>query len=153
MKKERLTAFSDGVIAIIITIMVLELKVPHSADWGSLTALAPTFLSYVLSFVYIAIYWNNHHHLLYACEHVNGAILWANMHLLFWLSLIPFATGWMGENHFAALPTALYDVSLRCRRSPTSCCSPRLSACTAARGCWRAPSAPISKARYHRFCI
>jgi len=112
MQKERLTAFSDGVIAIIITIMVLELKVPHGADWGTLAALAPTFLSYVLSFVYIAIYWNNHHHLLYACEHVNGAILWANMHLLFWLSLIPFATGWMGENHFAALPTALYGVAL-----------------------------------------
>jgi len=112
MQKERLTAFSDGVIAIIITIMVLELKVPHAADWGALAALAPTFFSYVLSFVYIAIYWNNHHHMLYACEHVNGAILWANLHLLFWLSLIPFATGWMGENHFAALPTALYGVSL-----------------------------------------
>jgi len=112
MGKGRLEAFSDGVIAIIITIMVLELKVPHGADWGTLAALAPTFLSYVLSFVYIAIYWNNHHHLLYACEHVNGAILWANMHLLFWLSLIPFATGWMGENHFAALPTALYGVAL-----------------------------------------
>ncbi len=112
MQKERLTAFSDGVIAIIITIMVLELKVPHGEDWADLAKLVPTFLSYVLSFVYVAIYWNNHHHLLHTSERVNSAILWANMHLLFWLSLIPFATGWMGENHFAALPTALYGVSL-----------------------------------------
>ena len=102
MQKERLTAFSDGVIAIIITIMVLELKVPHGADRAALTALAPTFLSYVLSFVYMGIYWNNHHHLLYAAERVNGAVLWANMHLLFWLSLIPFATGWMGDESFRA---------------------------------------------------
>ena len=101
MPKERLAAFSDGVIAIIITIMVLELKVPHSAEWAALAALTPVFLSYVLSFVYLGIYWNNHHHLLHACERVNGAILWANLHLLFWLSLMPFATGWMGENHFA----------------------------------------------------
>jgi uncharacterized membrane protein len=112
MQKERLTAFSDGVFAIIITIMVLELKVPHGDDWATLAKLAPIFLSYVLSFVYVGIYWNNHHHLLYACEQVDGAILWANMHLLFWLSLIPFATGWMGENHFSALPTALYGVAL-----------------------------------------
>ena len=112
MEKERLTAFSDGVIAIIITIMVLELKVPHDAGWGALAGLLPVFLSYVLSFVYVAIYWNNHHHLLQMGERVNGPILWANMHLLFWLSLIPFATGWMGENHFAALPTALYGVVL-----------------------------------------
>src|SRR3954447_4135021 len=112
MEKERLAAFSDGVFAIIITIMVLELKVPHGDDWATLAKLAPNFLSYVLSFIYIGIYWNNHHHLLYACEQVNGAILWANMHLLFWLSLIPFATGWMGENHFSALPTALYGVAL-----------------------------------------
>jgi uncharacterized membrane protein len=112
MQKERLTAFSDGVVAIIITIMVLELKVPHGADWASLAKLAPTFLSYVLSFIYVGIYWNNHHHLLYAAERVNGAVLWANMHLLFWLSLIPFATGWMGENLFAPLPTALYGVAL-----------------------------------------
>jgi uncharacterized membrane protein len=112
MQKERLTAFSDGVFAIIITIMVLELKVPHGDDWATLAKLAPNFLSYVLSFVYIGIYWNNHHHLLYACERVDGAILWANMHLLFWLSLIPFATGWMGENHFSALPTALYGAAL-----------------------------------------
>lgn len=112
MNKERLTAFSDGVIAIIITIMVLELKVPHGADWAALSKLLPIFLSYVLSFVYVGIYWNNHHHLLHACRHVDGAIMWANLHLLFWLSLIPFATGWMGENHFAELPVAVYGVSL-----------------------------------------
>jgi uncharacterized membrane protein len=112
LPKERLAAFSDGVLAIIITIMVLELKVPHSADWSALTTLVPVFLTYVLSFVYIAIYWNNHHHLMHTVERVNGTILWANMHLLFWLSLLPFATGWMGENHFAQLPTALYGVAL-----------------------------------------
>ena len=112
MPKERLTAFSDGVIAIIITIMVLELKVPHSADWPALAGLAPVFASYVLSFVYIGIYWNNHHHLLHTAARVNGAILWANLHLLFWLSLIPVATGWMGENHFERAPTALYGVAL-----------------------------------------
>jgi uncharacterized membrane protein len=112
MKKERLLAFSDGVLAIIITIMVLELKVPHGADWASLAKLLPVFLSYVLSFIYIAIYWNNHHHLMHTVTHVNGLILWANTHLLFWLSLIPFATGWMGENHFAPLPTAVYGVAL-----------------------------------------
>ncbi|MFO1084156.1 MAG: TMEM175 family protein [Reyranellaceae bacterium] len=112
MSKERLNAFSDGVIAIIITIMVLELKVPHGADWAALGKLVPVFSSYVLSFIYVAIYWNNHHHMMHACERVDGPILWANMHLLFWLSLIPFATGWMGENHFAPLPTALYGVSL-----------------------------------------
>jgi uncharacterized membrane protein len=112
MQKERLNAFSDGVLAIIITIMVLELKVPHSADWQALSALLPVFLSYVLSFVYVGIYWNNHHHLLHASHGINGAIMWANMHLLFWLSLIPFATGWMGENHFAELPVAVYGVSL-----------------------------------------
>jgi len=112
MQKERLTAFSDGVIAIIITIMVLELKVPHGAEFAALAKVAPVFASYVLSFLYVAIYWNNHHHLLQATERVNGAILWANMHLLFWLSLIPFATAWMGENQFAQLPTALYGVAL-----------------------------------------
>ena len=108
MGKGRLEAFSDGVIAIIITIMVLELKVPHQADLAALTALWPVFLSYVLSFVNVGIYWNNHHHLLHAVRQVSGGILWANLHLLFWLSLMPWATGWMGENHFAALPTALY---------------------------------------------
>ena len=106
--KGRLEAFSDGVIAIIITIMVLELKVPHQADLAALTSLRPVFLSYVLSFVNVGIYWNNHHHLLHAVRQVSGGILWANLHLLFWLSLMPWATGWMGENHFAALPTALY---------------------------------------------
>ncbi|MGC2200279.1 MAG: TMEM175 family protein [Stellaceae bacterium] len=112
MGRDRLTAFSDGVIAIIITIMVLELKVPHGADWHALGSLVPVFLSYVLSFVYVAIYWNNHHHLLHTVTRVNGLILWANMHLLFWLSLTPFATGWMGENNFAPLPTAVYGVAL-----------------------------------------
>jgi len=112
MPKERLTAFSDGVIAIIITIMVLELKVPHGTNWSALNALAPVFGSYVLSFLYLAIYWNNHHHLMHTAARVNGLILWANMHLLFWLSLIPFATGWMGENQFAPLPTALYGLAL-----------------------------------------
>ena len=112
MNKERLTAFSDGVIAIIITIMVLELKVPHGADFAALAALLPVFLSYVLSFVFVGIYWNNHHHLLHASRRINAAVMWANMHLLFWLSLIPFATGWMGENHFAALPVATYGVVL-----------------------------------------
>jgi len=112
MGKGRLEAFSDGVIAIIITIMVLELKVPHGTDWSSLTPLFPVFLSYVLSFVFIGIYWNNHHHMLHAIQHVNGKILLANLHLLFWLSLVPFVTGWMGENHFAALPVALYGFVL-----------------------------------------
>ncbi|MBK7643666.1 MAG: DUF1211 domain-containing protein [Planctomycetes bacterium] len=108
MGKTRLEAFSDGVLAIVITIMVLELKVPHDASLEGLTPLLPVFLSYVLSFVYVGIYWNNHHHMLHASSKVTGGVLWANLHLLFWLSLFPFATGWMGENHFAALPTALY---------------------------------------------
>lgn len=111
MGKERLTAFSDGVIAIIITIMVLELKVPHGGDLAALRPLIPVFLSYALSFVYVGIYWNNHHHLLYMTERVNGNILWANMNLLFWLSLIPFVTAWMGENH-AAVPMAAYGIIL-----------------------------------------
>jgi uncharacterized membrane protein len=112
MTKGRLEAFSDGVIAIIITIMVLELKAPHSADPRALAPLFPVFLSYLLSYVYVGIYWNNHHHLLQAARHVNGRILWANLHLLFWLSLVPFVTAWMGENHFAALPVSLYGVVL-----------------------------------------
>src|SRR5690348_9660530 len=112
MSKGRLEAFSDGVIAIIITIMVLELKAPHGSRVQDLAPLVPTFLSYVLSFVYVGIYWNNHHHLLQAGTTVTGAMLWANLHLLFWLSLFPFTTAWMGENHFAALPTALYGVVL-----------------------------------------
>jgi uncharacterized membrane protein len=112
MGKTRLEAFSDGVIAIIITIMVLELKVPHGESLNTLLPLVPVFLSYVLSFVYVGIYWNNHHHMLHACRKVTGAILWANLHLLFWLSMFPFATGWMGENHFAATPAALYGAVL-----------------------------------------
>ena len=112
MEKERLLAFSDGVIAIIITIMVLELKVPHDASLGALAAVIPPFLSYVLSFTYVAIYWNNHHHMFQLVRHVDGAILWANMHLLFWLSLIPFATDWMGENHFAPVPMVVYGIAL-----------------------------------------
>lgn len=112
MHKGRLEAFSDGVLAIIITIMVLELKIPHGGTVSALTPLLPVFLSYVLSFFYLAIYWNNHHHMFQATQRVNGAILWANMHLLFWLSLIPFVTGWMGENHFAALPSSLYGAVL-----------------------------------------
>src|SRR6186713_1686579 len=112
MGKGRLEAFSDGVLAIIITIMVLELKVPHGDDLASLRPLIPVFLSYLLSFVYIGIYWNNHHHMLHATQSVSGGMLWANLHLLFWLSLVPFATGWMGENHFAPAPTALYGVPL-----------------------------------------
>jgi uncharacterized membrane protein len=112
VEKDRLLAFSDGVIAIIVTIMVLELKVPHGASLHDLMAVAPIFVSYVMSFIYIAIYWNNHHHFLHLVRRVDGLILWANLHLLFWLSLVPFTTGWMGENDFAPVPTALYGVSL-----------------------------------------
>ncbi len=112
MSKGRLEAFSDGVIAIIITIMVLEMKVPHGTDLAALRPLLPVFLSYVLSFAYLGIYWNNHHHVLHVTKRVTGPILWANLHLLFWLSLISFVTGWMGENNFAPMPTALYGVVL-----------------------------------------
>jgi uncharacterized membrane protein len=112
MGKGRLEAFSDGVIAIIITIMVLEMKVPHGTDLAVLKPLIPVFFSYALSFVYLGIYWNNHHHMLHASHRVTGPMLWANLHLLFWLSLVPFTTGWMGENHFAAWPSALYGVVL-----------------------------------------
>ena len=112
MTTTRLEAFSDAVIAIVITILVLELKVPHEPELAALRELVPVFLSYVLSFVYLGIYWNNHHHMLVLTEHVNGAILWANLHLLFWLSLVPFTTGWMGENDFARAPTAVYGVNL-----------------------------------------
>ena len=112
MGTSRLEAFSDGVIAVIITIMVLEMKVPHGESVTALGPLMPVLLSYVLSFVYLGIYWSNHHHMLHACQHVTGAMLWANLHLLFWLSLVPFTTGWMGENHFAAMPSALYGVVL-----------------------------------------
>jgi uncharacterized membrane protein len=112
MGKGRLEAFSDGVLAIIITIMVLEMKVPQGADINALRPLLPVFLSYLLSFVYLGIYWNNHHHMFHSVQYVSGGILWANLHLLFWLSLIPFATAWMGENNFAAAPTALYGLNL-----------------------------------------
>jgi uncharacterized membrane protein len=112
MGKNRLEAFSDGVIAIIITIMVLELKVPHEASWHALSELWPVAISYVLSFIFIGIYWNNHHHMLHAVARVNGRILWANLLLLFWLSLVPFVTGWMGENHFATVPVACYGIVL-----------------------------------------
>jgi len=108
MTKVRLEAFSDGVMAILITIMVLELRVPTGSDWEALRPLLPVFLTYVLSFVYLGIYWNNHHHMFHTVNRINGKILWANLHLLFWLSLVPFVTGWMGENHFAPLPTAVY---------------------------------------------
>ena len=112
MGTTRLEAFSDGVIAIIITIMVLEMKVPHGETVDALLPLFPVFFSYILSFVYVGIYWNNHHHMLHTVKRVSGSVLWANLHLLFWLSLFPFATGWLGENHFAALPSALYGMVL-----------------------------------------
>ena len=108
MSKGRLEAFSDGVVAILITILVLELRIPRGADWEALRPLLPVFLTYVLSFVFLGIYWNNHHHMLHTADRINGKILWANLHLLFWLSLVPFVTGWMGENHFASAPTAVY---------------------------------------------
>lgn len=114
MNKNRLEAFSDGVIAIIITIMVLEMKVPHGDDFKSLLTIAPVFVSYVLSFINVGIYWNNHHHMMHIVHHVDGKVLWANMHLLFWLSLIPFTTDWMGENHFAKVPVAVYGTVLFC---------------------------------------
>ncbi len=112
MQRGRLEAFSDGVIAIIITVMVLEMKVPHGEEWSALLPLIPVFVSYVLSFIHLGIYWNNHHHMLHAAQHVDGRVLWANLHLLFWLSLMPFVTAWMGENHFAPIPVALYGLDL-----------------------------------------
>lgn len=126
MNKGRLEAFSDGVIAIIITIMVLEMKVPHSSDIASLKPLIPVAISYILSFIYIGIYWNNHHHMLHAVHSVSGSILWANLHLLFWLSLVPFVTGWMGENHFAQWPVALYGLVLLMNALAYSILSARL---------------------------
>jgi uncharacterized membrane protein len=114
MTKARLEAFSDGVIAILITILVLELHVPHGTTWSALGPVVPVFLTYVLSFVFLGIYWNNHHHMLHAADRINGTVLWANLHLLFWLSLIPFVTGWMGQNHFASIPTAAYGIVLMC---------------------------------------
>jgi uncharacterized membrane protein len=112
MSKNRLEAFSDGVVAVLITIMVLELKVPHGNGWETVEPLMPGLLTYVLSFVFLGIYWNNHHHMLHTVDRINGSILWANHHLLFWLSLVPFTTGWMGENHWAPLPTAVYGAVL-----------------------------------------
>jgi uncharacterized membrane protein len=112
MTKARLEAFSDGVVAILITIMVLELHVPHETTWAALGPLVPVFLTYVLSFVFLGIYWNNHHHMLHAADRINGKVLWANLHLLFWLSLIPFVTGWMGQNHVAPIPSAAYGIVL-----------------------------------------
>jgi len=112
MSKGRLEAFSDGVVAILITILVLELRIPRGADWAALRPLLPVFLTYVLSFAFLGIYWNNHHHMLHLADRINGGILWANLHLLFWLSLVPFTTGWMGENYWAALPAAVYGVVL-----------------------------------------
>ena len=112
MGTDRLQAFSDGVLAIIITVMLLEMKIPHGDDLNSLKPVLPVFLSYILSFIYIGIYWSNHHHMLYSVKHVNGAVLWANTHLLFWLSLVPFASGWMGENHFTKWPVILYGIAL-----------------------------------------
>jgi TMEM175 potassium channel family protein len=114
LNKNRLEAFSDGVIAILITIMVLELRIPEGADWHALQPIVPVFITYVLSFVFIGIYWNNHHHLIHMADRITGGILWANLHLLFWLSLTPFATGWMGRNNFAPLPTAVYGGVLLC---------------------------------------
>ena len=114
MTTGRLEAFSDGVFAVIITIMALDLKVPHGGDWAALEPLVPVFLTYVLSFVFLGIYWNNHHHMLHLTDRISGGIMWANLHLLFWLSLVPFVTGWMGENHFAPLPTAVYGIVLLC---------------------------------------
>ncbi len=114
MTKARLEAFSDGVIAILITIMVLELHIPHEATWNALAPLVPIFLTYVLSFVFVGIYWNNHHHMLHAADRINGMVLWANLHLLFWLSLIPFVTGWMGQNHVESIPSAAYGIVLMC---------------------------------------
>jgi uncharacterized membrane protein len=136
MTKARMEAFSDGVFAVIITIMVLELKAPHGADWAAIRSVLPAFLTYVLSYVFLGIYWSNHHHLLQASDRINGAVLWANLHLLFWLSLVPFVTGWMGDNHFAAVPTAAYGTVLLIsgvaylilERQLLRCGNPRLAA-------------------------
>src|SRR5438309_7638498 len=152
MPKGRLEAFSDGVLAIIITIMVLELKVPHGRDLTALRPLLPVFLSYVLSFVYVGIYWNNHHHMLQVTKHVTGLILWANLHLLFWLSLFPFVTGWMGENHFAAVPTAIYGSVLLLAAVAYYLLQGASFGPKGPTPCWRQLSVPISRGRYRR-CV
>ena len=150
MKTNRLEAFSDGVFAIIITIMVLELKVPHDPDINALRPLLPIFLTYLLSFIYLGIYWNNHHHLLNVCRQVSGGIMWANLHLLFWLSLFPFVTGWMGENHFQSIPSALYGGVLLMAALAYYICKRSSFGCMVAIPNWPAPSAPISKANFPR---
>ena len=152
MGKTRLEAFSDGVLAILITIMVLELRVPHGVDWESLRPLTPVFLTYVLSFVYLGIYWNNHHHLLHTCRKVTGPMLWANLHLLFWLSLVPFVTGWMGENHFAPLPTALYGVIMLMAAIAYFILQQLIIASQGPGSLLKKASGAIGKARSRRFC-
>jgi TMEM175 potassium channel family protein len=150
MGKDRLAAFSDGVIAIIITIMVLELKISHGADLAALKTVAPNFLSYVMSFVYLGIYWNNHHHLLHTVGRVDGLILWANSHLLFWLSLVPAATGWLGENLAAPLPTAVYGAVLLMPAIAYYCCRRRSCANKVRTLCSPGRSAATSRANYRR---
>jgi uncharacterized membrane protein len=145
MKATRLEAFSDGVIAIIITIMVLELKVPHAATLADLKPLLPVFLAYVLSFIYVGIYWNNHHHLLHSTKQVTGGILWANLHLLFWLSLFPFTTGWMGDNHLAPTPTAVYGFVLLMAAIAYTFCSAPSSPSKDPTPCSRRPSGRTGK--------
>ena len=148
MKTTRLEAFSDGVLAIIITIMVLELKVPHAVEFAALKPLLPVLLSYVLSFIYIGIYWNNHHHLFQATEQVSGGILWANLHLLFWLSLFPFTTGWIGENGLAAIPTAVYGFVLLMQPSLITFSSALSLPRKVATPLWRRPLAGIGRPNY-----
>jgi uncharacterized membrane protein len=151
MRKGRLEAFSDGVLAIVITIMVLEMKVPHGSGIEALVPLMPVFLSYVLSFIYVGIYWNNHHHMLHASQTVTGSVLWANLHLLFWLSLVPFTTGWMGENHFATLPAAAYGFVLLMAALAYWILEQRIIACQgensllreAVRGDWKGKLSPL----------
>ena len=139
MKTTRLEAFSDGVLAIIITIMVLELKVPHGEDFSALKSLIPIFLSYVMSFIYVSIYWNNHHHLLQVTNSVNGSVLWANLYLLFWLSLLPFVTSWMGENHLAATPIALYGFVLLMAAIAYTLLARAIVANEGSKHCWQKP--------------
>lgn len=150
MSKSRLEAFSDEVIAILITIMVLELKVPEGVDGSALRSIVPVLLSYVLSFVFLGIYWNNHHHMLHMTSRINGAILWANLHLLFWLSLVPFVTAWMGQNHQAPLPNAVYGIVLLFPRSPTIFFGLSSLPTKVKIPNWPPPSAETSRARYHR---